>query len=229
MDKKTQKTLFAATKADWGTPRWLYDVLDREFHFGLDAAAQDDESDEDFFSRARAFSASLTASYEARYGVQWSTSPLLERAYTDELRKFARRRANFKHPNYLSSARSAFEHDWAEESGGRAVFLNPPYGREIGRWMARAKIEGQKVPVVTLVPARTDTRWFWESVLDGASEVRLLRGRLRFEAEGVEASAPFPSAVVVFSPSILGQPVGPPQIRGWEPPRPRGAMDESED
>jgi hypothetical protein len=229
MDKKTQKALYGSAKADWGTPRWLYDALDNEFGFGLDAAAQDDETDEQFFSRARAFSAALSASYEARYGLQWSASTLLQDSYTAELKRFQRRRANYKHPNYLSPQRSAFEHDWAEESGGRPVFLNPPYGREIVRWMARAKIEGQKVPVVVLVPARTDTRWFWESVLDGARDVRLLRGRLQFEAEGATAAAPFPSAVVVYAPGVPGHDVGPPVIRGWTPPGAAGKLREVDD
>jgi site-specific DNA-methyltransferase (adenine-specific) len=229
MDKKTQKAMFGSTKGDWGTPRWLYDALDQEFHFGLDAAAQDDESDEQFFSRARAFSAALSASYEAKYGLQWSASALLQDAYTGELKKFQRRRANYKHPNYFSAERSAFEHDWAEASGGRAVFLNPPYGREIVRWMARAKLEGQKVPVVVLVPARTDTRWFWESALDGASDVRLLRGRLQFEAEGATAAAPFPSAVVVYMPPVPGQTVMPPVIRGWTPPGSAGRLRDVDD
>jgi hypothetical protein len=47
--------------------------------------------------------------------------------------------------------------------------------------------------------------------------VRLLRGRLQFEAEGATAAAPFPSAVVVYMPPVPGQTVMPPVIRGWTP------------
>lgn len=31
----------ATTRTDWGTPQPLFDALDREFHFTLDAAASD--------------------------------------------------------------------------------------------------------------------------------------------------------------------------------------------
>ena len=47
-----------------------------------------------------------------------------------------------------------------------------------------------------LIPARTDTRWFHEQVLPKASEIRFLRGRLRFG--DAKNTAPFPSMVVVY-------------------------------
>ena len=77
------------------------------------------------------------------------------------------------------------------------VFMNPPYGRTIGAWMAKALEESRRGSlVVCLVPARTDTAWWHDYAAGG--EVRLLRGRLRFGNAG--HSAPFPSAVVVFRP-----------------------------
>ena len=50
--------------------------------------------------------------------------------------------------------------------------------------------------VVCLVPARTDTRWWHEWVVGCATEVRFIRGRLKFGDSG--SGAPFPSAVVVY-------------------------------
>ena len=77
-------------------------------------------------------------------------------------------------------------------------WMNPPYGREIGKWMAKALAESKRgVTVVALVPARTDTTWWHESVMP-AAEIRYVRGRLRFG--GSDSSAPFPSAVVVYHP-----------------------------
>ena len=79
---------------------------------------------------------------------------------------------------------------------GTRTFLNPPYGREIGKWLFRAweeSVWGRTV--VCLVPARTDTRWWHEYVMK-ADEIRFLRGRLKFG--DATNSAPFPSAVVVF-------------------------------
>lgn len=34
-------SLHTSKKQDWITPDWLFNQLDREFHFGLDAAASD--------------------------------------------------------------------------------------------------------------------------------------------------------------------------------------------
>ena len=77
-------------------------------------------------------------------------------------------------------------------------WMNPPYGREIGKWMAKAVVSWRRgATVVCLVPARTDTAWWHDYAMLG--EVRFLRGRLKFVSpDGVKSSAPFPSAVVVF-------------------------------
>lgn len=76
-------------------------------------------------------------------------------------------------------------------------WCNPPYGRDIGNWVERAfqSATSGLASVVCLVPARTDTRWWHDFVLN-ATEVRFVKGRLRFG--GHENSAPFPSAIVVF-------------------------------
>jgi len=79
-----------------------------------------------------------------------------------------------------------------------SVFMNPPYGRTIGDWIAKAKAEtesGNARVVVGLVPARTDTSWFHASIAGFATTI-FLRGRLSF-GDG-EQSAPFPSALIVW-------------------------------
>jgi site-specific DNA-methyltransferase (adenine-specific) len=83
--------------------------------------------------------------------------------------------------------------DWTRD----VVFMNPPYGREIGQWMRKAHESARAgAIVVCLVPARTDTAWWHTYAVHG--EIRFLRGRLKFgdAAQG----APFPSAIVVFRP-----------------------------
>lgn len=82
------------------------------------------------------------------------------------------------------------------------VWMNPPYGREIGNWVKRAYdcVDlGFAERVVCLLPARTDTRW-WQDYVTRASEVHFLKGRVKFlDAQGKQQqSAPFPSAIVVF-------------------------------
>ena len=74
-------------------------------------------------------------------------------------------------------------------------FMNPPYGRTIGKWMAKAVSEWQAgATVVCLVPARTDTNWWHTYAMQG--EIRFIKGRLKFG--GSKNAAPFPSAVVIF-------------------------------
>lgn len=84
-----------------------------------------------------------------------------------------------------------------ERLGGARVFCNPPYGRETGRWVAKAYEEGHKPGslVVLLLPARTDTTYFHDYIL-GRSEIRFIRGRLKFG--GGKNPAPFPSMLVIF-------------------------------
>ncbi len=72
--------------------------------------------------------------------------------------------------------------------------MNPPYGREIGKWVAKlANNTG-----VALLPARTDTKWFHDYIY-GKAEIRFIKGRLKF-GDG-KNSAPFPSMTVVFNQS----------------------------
>lgn len=76
-------------------------------------------------------------------------------------------------------------------------FVNPPYS-DIAPWMEKALLESRTgKTVVLLVPSRTDTRW-WHEYAMRASEIRFIRGRLKFG--GAKTGAPFPSAVVIFSP-----------------------------
>jgi site-specific DNA-methyltransferase (adenine-specific) len=82
----------------------------------------------------------------------------------------------------------------AQDWSGERVFMNPPYGRVIGEWVAKASTGGADI-VVCLLPARTDTRWFHDFIY-GKAEVRFIRGRVKF-GDGKQ-SAPFPSMIVIF-------------------------------
>ena len=100
-------------------------------------------------------------------------------------------------PKFWTKKDSAFNHSWV----GLRVYINPPYGREINKWIEQAihsvhhKHHNSRTVVVFLLPARTDTKWF-EQCFIHASEIRFITGRLRFG--NAEASAPFPSCVIVF-------------------------------
>lgn len=90
------------------------------------------------------------------------------------------------------------EDDGLSLSWNGTVFVNPPYGRELPKWVHKARTEaeqGSATTVAALVPARTDTAW-WHDHVTGHADVFLLRGRLRF-GDGKQ-SAPFPSALCVW-------------------------------
>ena len=76
---------------------------------------------------------------------------------------------------------------------GKRVYCNPPYGPEIIKFLQKAR---EADVAVYLLPARTDTKWFHDLCLPYASEIRFIRGRLRFGNS--KHGAPFPSMVVVF-------------------------------
>lgn len=90
------------------------------------------------------------------------------------------------------------EEDGLSRSWSGTVYMNPPYGRAIERWVDKLVQEyeqGSVSEAATLLPARTDTAWF--------RRLRpypkcFLHGRLTFSDH--ENSAPFPSMTVYLGP-----------------------------
>jgi hypothetical protein len=85
--------------------------------------------------------------------------------------------------------RARLTNSWA----GKRVFCNPPYGPQIRAFL---NCWQDAELAVYLLPARVDTRWFHEVCLPHASEIRFIKGRLKFG--GGENPAPFPSMVIIF-------------------------------
>ena len=96
---------------------------------------------------------------------------------------------NKKCRRYFTKKDNGLLQDW----GGQVVFCNPPYGKEIGKWVKKASEENALT--VLLLPARTDTKWFHDYIYNKA-DIVFLKGRLKFG--NAKNSAPFPSMVVVF-------------------------------
>jgi hypothetical protein len=102
---------------------------------------------------------------------------------------------------------AAHQHYTAEDDGlaqpwsGR-VFMNPPYGREVGAWIEKLRREwarGDVTELIALLPSRTDTEWF--NALTGGTDdavICFIAGRLTFI--GNNDPAPFPSMAVYFGP-----------------------------
>ena len=132
--------LFSSKTDNWETPKDLFDELDREFHFTLDACATE---------------------------------------------------CNAKVARFFSP-----EDDGLKQAWSGTVWCNPPYGREVGKWVRKALFAHLGgATIVMLLPARTDTKWFHDYIYNRA-EIRFVKGRLKFGNS--KNSAPFPSMVVIF-------------------------------
>ncbi len=102
---------------------------------------------------------------------------------------------------FYTPKEDGLKQSWDDE----IVFVNPPYGREIGKWVKKAS-EAKGGTVVMLIPSRTDTRYFHDYIYNKA-EIRFIKGRLKFvdmDYEGKEedrkmSPAPFPSMLVIFN------------------------------
>ncbi len=102
---------------------------------------------------------------------------------------------NIQAVNYYDEDTNGLAQPWY----GR-VWLNPPYGDEIQRWVPRLigfYEAGLVTEAIALVPARTDTAWFQPLF---SYVLCFWRGRLHFS--DAKESAPFPSVVAYFGPNV---------------------------
>lgn len=102
--------------------------------------------------------------------------------------------SNAKCKLYFNPEQDGLKQSWG---GYKNVWCNPPYGREMPKWIEKAAntVKEHKNTVVMLLPARTDTKAFHEYIY-GKAEIRFIKGRLKF-GDG-KNSAPFPSMLVIF-------------------------------
>ena len=97
---------------------------------------------------------------------------------------------NAKCHKYFTPEENGLSQEWIGN-----CWMNPPYGREIKKWVKKAyqsSLDG--TTVVCLLPARTDTACWHDYCING--KIEFIRGRLKFG--NAKTSAPFPSAVVTF-------------------------------
>jgi|SRR3972149_1715652 len=84
------------------------------------------------------------------------------------------------------------------------VWLNPPYDRQLHRWLWKLADHGNGI---ALVFARTETRVFVECIWRRATALLFLHGRLHFyDADGTKAkgNAGGPSVLVAYGNRNLG-------------------------
>jgi len=146
------KEKFETKSNEWATPADVFEPLNSEFDFGLDAAANFD---------------------------------------------------NRKCTNYLGidhifeGCRDGLAVDWSLALRGtkRPVWLNPPFGGQLKKWVQKAYEESLKgITVVCLLPSRTNTEWWHNFCMKG--EIRFIRGRPKFN--NATHGLPFPLAIVIF-------------------------------
>lgn len=146
----------------------------------------------------------------------------------------AAREGSERLPNYLSPEVDALTYDWATASNGLPVFVNPPYGRGLNKWIAKAHVTGLYARVVMLIYSITSTRAWHDHVMK-AAEIRFIEGRVYFVAgediykpradgtrtitlrKGERGPATKDSALVIYEPGH----VGPPRVTSWKQ-APRG-------
>jgi hypothetical protein len=111
---------------------------------------------------------------ETGYSEDWLTPPdLLARLGPFDLDPCTPREM----PWATSARRYTPDDDGLAQPWEHRVWLNPPYGRETGRWLRRLAAHGDGI---ALVFARTETGMFFRHVWAKADAVLFLRGRLAF-------------------------------------------------
>jgi phage N-6-adenine-methyltransferase len=125
--------------------------------------------------------------------VEWATPESIYRPLDAEFSftcDLAATSANAKCAKFFTKEDNSLLQSWEG-----VCWLNPPYGRDLPKWLLKAEnsaLSGNTV--VCLIPARTNTGWWHDIVMK--FEVRFVRGRPRFN--DAKHGLPFPLAVVVF-------------------------------
>jgi phage N-6-adenine-methyltransferase len=102
---------------------------------------------------------------------------------------------NHKCDKFFTIKEDGLQQDWTKD----IVFMNPPYGGNTGKWIKKAKESAEKGSVVVcLIVSSTDRSYWHDYIFPYAKQIRFIRGRLSFG--NAKNTAPFASAIVIFSP-----------------------------
>jgi hypothetical protein len=88
--------------------------------------------------------------------------------------------------------------DGLQQHWGGRIWLNPPYGKETGRWVNRLARHGNGV---ALIFARTDVGYFQDCIFRSAHAIFFFAGRLKFlKADGTKPkfNGGAPSVLVAY-------------------------------
>ena len=102
---------------------------------------------------------------------------------------------NAKCEKHFTIADNGLAQDWSKD----ICWMNPPYGGQTGTWLRKAWEESKKgATTVCLIVSSTDRSYWHDFIFPYASQIRFLRGRVTFG--DAKTTAPFASAIVIFSP-----------------------------
>lgn len=133
---------------------------------------------------------------------EWATPQTLFDALREEFDfdlDVAARLSNTKCEKFFTKKQNGLSQDWYRASKTKHIYCNPPFQGQTAKWVEKAYQESLKgCTVVVLIPFRSDTAYIHDYVIGKASEIRLIKGRLKYN-DG-DGSAPFPSCIIVFRP-----------------------------
>lgn len=126
----------------WKTPKYLFDIIDKEFNIDLDPCTTNNN---------------LNCEY------------------------------------HFTEKEDGLKQDWK----GLTAYINPPYGKDLQKWVKKAYEEWQKgsTVIMLLQTTRTNTKWF-HKYINNKAEIRFLDHRIKFD--GAEDYIPTPYMFVIW-------------------------------
>jgi len=110
---------------------------------------------------------------------------------------------NTKCQRFFTKKEDGLRRDWSEE----IIWLNPPYDKDIVKWMAKAYLTTRKGGlVVALISGKSTDTVMWHNCVMRSDEIRFVKNRLHFSSNGMSRRANLSSIVVIFRPFCEGPP-----------------------
>jgi len=109
---------------------------------------------------------------------------------------------NHKCDLYFTKEDDCLTKDWGDIKGN--IWMNPPWGKQMQKFVRKALEESKKgKTIVCLLPVRSNTKWWHETIIETKMEVRFLRGEIKFN--GLPRGLWLPCAIVIFRSLPLAQ------------------------
>ena len=105
---------------------------------------------------------------------------------------------NAKCQIYITKEMDALSSDWNYN-----FWMNPPFGRDLKKWVQKAYEESKKNKVngVLILPVRSNTNWWHKYIIETKAEVRFLKGETKFV--GHERGLWLPFAIIIYKNSLI--------------------------